>query len=189
MAGKLYPEDFEKVIFLSACGMSTAQIEKESGVSDSSVSGITRAFNAIKGKKWAMLEDLVTKSATNAYFISWASEKLNIPVPQRIFDLCNSMAEQRRAKARKEKEDPPEQVKLDLDTEQKNENQFFLNLIQQLQIQTSYLKSIQNGLAEIYKAMRDVKYIKENNDTNTNILCNTLEQIEKDIKDIVNELH
>ena len=179
MGNKLYAEDWEAIILRDAYGMKPMDIEKETGISDSTISGITRAFRAVREKKWEMLKDLISKAAVSLQFVEWASSKLNIVLPRDIYEAWYERYPNKRPRKPEGAIEQPvkDQIFIDDVVEKKNEDTFFASLLQQMQVTNNQLKILINGMKEIYTAMRDVKYIKENNDKNTDLLCEQLQQL------------
>ena len=190
MGNKLYAEDWEAIILRDAYGMKPMDIEKETGISDSTISGITRAFRAVREKKWAMLKDLISKGAVSLQFVEWASSKLNIVLPRDIYEAWYERYPNKRPRKPEGTVEQPvkDQISIDDVVEKKNEDTFFASLLQQMQVTNNQLKILINGMKEIYTAMRDVKYIKENNDKNTDLLCEQLQQLNAKLEVIEREL-
>lgn len=190
MGNKLYAEDWEAIILRDAYGMKPMDIEKETGISDSTISGITRAFRAVREKKWEMLKDLISKSAVSLQFVEWASSKLNIVLPRDIYEAWYERYPNKRPRKPEGIVEQPakDQMSIDDVVEKKNEDTFFASLLQQMQVTNNQLKILINGMKEIYTAMRDVKYIKENNDKNTDLLCEQLQQLNAKLEVIEREL-
>ena len=190
MGNKLYAEDWEAIILRDAYGMKPMDIEKETGISDSTISGITRAFRAVREKKWEMLKDLISKAAVSLQFVEWASSKLNIVLPRDIYEAWYERYPNKRPRKPEGVIEQPvkDQISIDDVVEKKNEDTFFASLLQQMQVTNNQLKILINGMKEIYTAMRDVKYIKENNDKNTDLLCEQLQQLNAKLEVIEREL-
>ena len=181
-AGKrLCKEEWEQIILCMTYGMSTTEMEKELGISNASISGITRAFRAIKDKQWGILRDLIERQAVGLGFVQYASSKLNIPVPKEVLEVYYSRYSSKKKEPEPAEPAATEQLSLDDVAENENENKFFETILKQQQQTNAILTTIGRVLAGMANSLagtlQNVRYIKENNDKNTKLIDDDLKKV------------
>jgi len=189
---RLYPADFEKVVFLNMCGKNLRQIQEETGISDTSAGNIIRTFTAIKDGDWDKLGDLVSKGISQMTVVNWAAHKLSVEIPQSVRQayLNKTNGKPYYPKGYKQQQPEPEPApELPKEepkpvVEQSNEDHFFDTLLRSLQIQISYLKGIYNKMEDME---RQITFIKKNNDTNTRVLNNIIAESANMLKETMGE--
>lgn len=193
---RLYPADFEKVVFLNMCGKNLRQIQEETGISDTSAGNIIRTFTAIKGADWERLEDQVAKGISQMTVVNWAAHKLSVEIPQSIRQAYLNKTtgkpyypkgykqQQPQPSPAPEPEPEPQKEEPKTEDEKTNEDHFFETLLRSIQIQISYLKGIYNKMEDLE---RQITFIKKNNDTNTRVLNNIIAESANMLKETMGE--
>jgi len=187
---KLSAKDYEQIILLDLYGKTAREIEQELDISNSTASSTTRAFKAVKKGDWDVIVDMIYKGATNLVFLNWAAEKLKVELPEIVMEAYYTKYPTKRPivpkkepeKKEEPEEKPDEQLSMDdVVVKSSNENKFFETVLKQQQQEHAILTTIGRVLAGIANTltstMSNVKYIKENNDRNTTLICDKLKQV------------
>ena len=174
MGKNLGVQDWEKVIFNRACGMSNAKNAQDIGCSATSVQVILNAFDATKDRDWTRCcNTIVTYDATIELF-QWAAKKTGTTVPpvvQQAYDKWLDERRQKRLQEVKKQEEankpaPPSQDEM-------NTVKAIMMLMQAVNKQNELIESLMDVVIPKY-----VGDLKDNLNANSDVIHQSVKSCE-----------
>ena len=176
---KLRPEDWEKIVTLSAFGKTHNEIGEAVGVTGSAVSRTLRVFRGVLGENWEDVCAAMKLGTISIDLISWCAEKTGKKIPEETEKAIDDIIKERRAKdaAKSLEKATPE-----IADQKPAANPASISEEEKLY----FIKTLENQakIIELLETMMDVviqKYvcdIKDNNNANNDVQCKQLERLE-----------
>ena len=176
---KLRPEDWEKIVTLSAFGKPHNEIGEAVGVTGSAVSRTLRVFRGVLGENWEDVCAAMKLGTISIDLISWCAEKTGKKIPEETAKALDDIIKERRAKdaAKSLEKATPEsadQKPVEKPASISEEEKLY------------FLKTLENQakIIELFETVIDVvlpKYIcdlKDNHNANTDVTCERLKNME-----------
>lgn len=171
---KLTANEWDQILLRRAYGMSNTAISKELNISKSVISGVLKAFDAVKDCDWEVCVDLVANWRLNITLLEWAAEKTGVELPEMVRTAYTDRLESDKARVAKKSTEPDEYA---ITTE--NEKVFTLKMLEHMAKTNELLEQLMDVVMPKYCAD-----LKDNINANSDIICEWLKKSDDKLEGI-----
>lgn len=172
---KLTANEWDQILLRRAYGMSNIAISKELNIPKSVISGVLKAFDAVKDGDWEACVGLVANWRLNIMLLEWAAEKTGVELPEMVRTAYTDRLASDKTRAAKRKLTETDAYAITSE----NEKVFTLKMLEHMAKTNELLEQLMDVVMPKY-----CSDLKDNINANSDIICERLKNCDDKLEGI-----